>query len=292
MVLDRLRLIFNHWPALVGFWAGFGMQFAVLNMFKEDQGDLETVAAGFYQRLTDLTSVLPLVVSGSSFAARYTGVELTGWAAMVVTGLVALFAGVGVLAMLIVAGKKRSVKFLASLLWLAGLIIGIVVLMYMVDRYSLRYFVMFVLGLWALAGVGAGVALAGVFSKNKNRVYDVAVLISLGLVVAVVLNVWMPFLSTGGSMEVFSLGNRTDSAAAFVNERPLLNCLRGAGSVYSENVHIWNRLWYLSHNYEDLVVIDEGDGGRQAWTVNYRLSEDEVGDICPELKHFVVIRND
>jgi hypothetical protein len=104
-------------------------------------------------------------------------------------------------------------------------------------------------------------------------------------------------LRTGGSVADFSLGNRTDSAAAVVDVRPLLACLRGAGpasgGVSSENVHIYNRLLYLSHEYEDLVVIPEKEAKSAELLVHYRLPTNPAvaEELCPNLRHFVVENN-
>ncbi len=287
---DRVFLLFSHWPALVGFWAGFGMQFVVLNILKEDQGNLEEVAAGFYQRIMDLWTIVPLVVSGSSYGARYIGRGMGQLSINLVFGTVLFLCIVAVLAMSLVALRKNDLKKAVVLLWVIGIVVNLGVLLYMVDRYSLRYFVMFALGMWVLAGAGAGAVLRGLFHENLSEIYWLALLGSMGLTMATIIGVWVPFLSMGGSLESFSLGNRQDSAAAFVDERPLVLCLRGAGSVYSENIHVWNRLRYLSREYNDLIVIDQGDGGREKWRVDYRLSEKEGGDLCPQLKHFVVKR--
>lgn len=82
---SRLREIGKYWLAVLGFWAGFGTQFAVMRLLPEDQGDPAAVISQFGERLKDLPAVLPLVLSGSSYMARYTGVELPGFVIGMVT---------------------------------------------------------------------------------------------------------------------------------------------------------------------------------------------------------------
>jgi hypothetical protein len=104
--------------------------------------------------------------------------------------------------------------------------------------------------------------------------------------------VLIPFLKTGGSTADFSLGNRTDSAAALVDTRPLVECLRGAGPVSSENIHIWNRLQFLSHEYQDLGVVPQDDTSHAKWLIEYRdAKQPDAGDRCPELTHFRIVAN-
>jgi hypothetical protein len=120
-----------------------------------------------------------------------------------------------------------------------------------------------------------------------------SIIVTLGLVLWSVFAIFVPFLKTGGSTSVYSLGNRTDSAAAQVDTRPLVECLRGAGPVSSENVHIWNRLQFLSHQYSDLRVISQDDFSHAQWLVEYRNEEQpDLGKLCPELEYFRVMGND
>jgi len=123
-------------------------------------------------------------------------------------------------------------------------------------------------------------------------------MLALGLLTWTTSSTLLPFLKTGGSTGEFSIGNRNDSAAALVDTRGLLACLRGAGPVYSENVHIYNRLQYLSHNPSNhLDVVGQTESKKKAeWIVSYRLESDELPDMeferCPELMHWKVIARD
>lgn len=290
------RKLLGYWPAIIGFIAGFGMQFAVLLMQREDQGDVGATTKLFWQRLSDLPDVLPLVISGSSYVARYTGTEFAPWATQVITFVIVA------LAVLAIA-MRRTRKF--AFLWALGIAIQLIVLMYIVDRYTLRYFVVPVLGIWALAGVGLGTIFnfhffrqsadppwwRTIFKSEAVR-FIAPIAIALGLTVWAVLVVLVPFLRTGGSTAEFSLGNRTDTAAALVDTRGLIKCLRRAGSVSSENIHILNRLQFVSHRYQDLAVLPEEIAREARWLVEYRdAKHPEPGVLCPELEHFRIVVN-
>lgn len=266
--------------ALVGFWAGFGMQFVVLALNTEDQGDPSATTQLFSERVSDFPSSLPIYISGSSFVARYIGVEFSPVAIMSITWVLFALAAAG-----IVLQRKNKVMWA----WLIGTAAHIAALLYVIDRFSLRYFVVISLLVWVFAGVGLGSLLEKI---KRDQV------VSWGNpVIATLLIVWMmfavviPFRATGGSTSMFSLGNREDSASAFVDVRPLVACLENAGSVSSESVHIWNRLQYLSHSNEALEVIPEARFKSAQLLVQYRDKEHpEPGDVCPELAHFRVLQ--
>lgn len=306
--LSRLKGVLAYWPGLVGFAAGFALQFWVLLTFREDQGDVAAVAQSFWERVRDLPKVLPLAISGSSYVARYTGIEFTSNAIWIITAVVTLL---GIIALLL--SKQRKIAWM----WILGMIVHLIVLLYMIDRFTLRYFVMFVLGAWMLAGVGLGVLLELASSHMKSWLhYDLRnstlsspapraksprfmwlrslnqILVALLLVLWSMFAILIPFLRTGGSTNNFSLGNRTDSAAALVDTQPLVTCLRGAGPVSSENIHIWNRLQFLSHKYSDLEIKAQEETVHAPWLVHYRDEEQSgPGDLCPELAHFRVVAN-
>jgi len=286
----RFKEILSFWPAAVGFMAGFGTQLAVMSLNRSDFQD-SLQATGLYgDRIRDLPELLPMVVSGSSYVARYTGAEFAPSIFMGITGVV-----VGLVVLALVLPRRRGV----SGVWLASLAVLLFLLLYMVFQFSLRYFVTFVLGMWLLAGVGLGSIFARLL-KKRGPLLPAAV--SIGL--AAVLLVWtlsttlIPYLRTGGSTGEFSIGNRNDSAAALVDTRPLIECLRGAGPVYAENIHIYNRLHYLGHNPKyNLAVLDTNESKKRAeWIVSYRLEGEDRRDVkfekCPELKHWRVVERD
>ncbi len=277
-----VRKLVSAWPALIGFWAGFAMQFVVMLLIKEDQGEPATNATLFLDRLHDLPSAWPLFLSGSSYVAHYTGLEFSRGLTFALTGLLLLLALFSWLSL------KRSKAVVWLWIWAA---VYWPVLLLMIDRFSLRYFLVGSLWLWLMAGIGLSELLTLVRLPERIRV-------ALPLCLAVILSGWacailfIPYLRSGGSTANFSLGNRNDSASALVDVRPLLACLDGRGSVFSENVHIYNRLQYLSHSDERLQVMSEDQKEEADVLVVYRLPDDEGKsrgmELCPELTHFKV----
>ncbi len=282
------RILISLLTMLIGFWAAFGTQFVMLQMNHEDQGDPVAVGEVMKERVAALPQALPFYISGSSYVAHYTGVELAPWVITSVTWLVIILALVGV----ILTWRSKVVW-----LWLGGLAVHLSVLLYMIDRFSLRYFVMFVLGMYVVAGLGLGkilIFLARLFPRYRFFLPAKTIGLAVMLVVFWLSFVLLPFLRAGGSVVAFSLGNRVDSASALVDVRPLLSCVRGAGSVGSENVHIYNRLLYLSHHYSDLEVTPEDAIATAQYLVHYRTNDmkniSPESELCPQLSHFVVER--
>ena len=293
-VRQMLQESLTWWPAPVGFMAGFGTQLVALLQQTEDQGDPSAVAEAVSERFAALPDLLPLLISGSSFIARYTGQEFAPGvivAATCLLGVLVIFA--------LLMGKSKK----AAWLLLFGLALHLVILMYMIDRFTLRYFVVFVLGVWALSGVGLWQIIRrgiGFFSSGLRqngagqRLAEVGSVVLSGLLVLVsAAFILLPFLQTGGSVNTFSLGNRTNSAADLVDTGSLLHCLRGAGTVTSENVHIFNRLQFYSHEYSDLEVVPDTALADALYLVHYRLPAQAVPaeqELCPKLAHFIVAR--
>ncbi|MFH1354154.1 MAG: hypothetical protein ABIH36_02605 [bacterium] len=280
----RPKELLKHWLVLLGFWAGFGTQFAVLQLISEDQGVPREVIGGFWGRVADLPGLLPLVLSGSSYVARYTGNEFSGLTARFITlGLAVLVA--------VALGSKRYRRI--SFLWLLGLIIQLLALTFIIDRFTLRYFVLFVLGVWTLAGVGLGVVAQSLLTRRAKWLN-----VGLPIVLTVLLMAWtvqttlVPYLKTDGSTGRFSLGNRTDTSAHFAATVQLYECLDGVGPVYSDDPHILNALIYTSHGRELLSVpVSKYEAH---WLVDYVLPGEEKkvtkDQICLELEHFRVIK--
>lgn len=278
----RMRL--GLWTlAAVGFMVAFATQaWQLFYSTAGDQGEPRAVAELFWDRLRDLPKLLPLLVSGSSYVARYTGVEFrAAWQ----YGIAVLILGLVLMALL--RGKR------AVWLWFSGTMIQLVALLVIIDRFSLRYFVPTMLAVWALAGLGLAGLLERLGPVKSRRWWDheAAIVLAVGLTIWMVVVVLVPFLRTGGSTDVFSLANRTDSASALVDVRPLVICLQGPGTVTSESVHIFNRLWYLRHYEPSIQVVPEGEVSQ--WLVNYRFdppaheaTAGKAGGLCPELTHF------
>lgn len=281
----KIKGLLNFLPAAIAFWSAFATQFVVLQLVTDDQGDPAAVGEAWTERLAALPDVLPFILSGSSYVAHYTGSEFTPWVALSSMWLVIALAVAGAL----LSWRNKIVWY-----WLAGLAVHVLVLLYMIDRFSLRYFLMFVLGLYVLAGVGVGELVMRATRLAKEAWFVPMKAVGIAVILAL-LWVWLvlgPFLRTGGSVADFSLGNRTDSAAALVDIHPLLKCVLGAGSVSSENVHIYNRLLYLRYEYNDLDVINEAEATTADLLVHYRRrggpAVSPENELCPGLMHFVV----
>jgi hypothetical protein len=279
--LRRPKALLAWWPSVIGFAAGFSTQAAVLLLRTDDQGDVGAVAKVVSERWHDLPSLLPLVISGSSYIATYTGTELPPVHIFWFTAVLAVLAAIGLL-----FSKHKKVAWAVA----AALAIHLCILVYMIDRFSLRYFVVFVLGIWFLAGIG----LEAIVSYAR-RLWPAAgawasVATALGLILFATVTTLIPFLRTGGSTNEFSLGNRTDNASAFLDVQSLLPCVRGLGPLFSENVHVYNRLLYFSHQYPDIQVVDEDHKKSAAFLVNYRIPDKKnqaaPGDVCPDLAHW------
>ena len=295
------RKTLPRWPAfkraliaavslLVGLALVFSTQYVALRADTSDQGDPAAVAELVGERTTAFFAAAPLYLSGSSYIARYTGQELTSqWRLAVTTMLFVLC-----LIALAWAKQRRSVW-----LWALGLAVHLALLLTMIDRFTLRYFTVFSLGAWVLAAVGLATLLPVVnipMLRNigTERVTGfVAVGLALVLSMFFAVSVLLPFLQTGGSTNDFSLGNRTNSAADLADTRPLITCLRGQGTVSSENVHIWNRLQYVSHHYPDVQVLPEQQLAEADFTAHYRDGKTDVdptAELCLDLPHFIVER--
>lgn len=278
-VLRGVREVMQMWTALIGFWAGFALQFGILALMKEDQGDPGKTTQLFGERMADLLHSLPVYISGSSFVAQYTGDEFSyPW--MVGISILLLL---GVVAAVFLARKPITYALVGFI------IVHTIILLYMVDRYSLRYFVVLSLGVWLLAGVGWG-------SIVHKVCHQRAVQQILPVGVALLLMLWMsgailvPFLRTGGSVEQFSLGNRETSANAFLSERALISCLRGMGSVRGEREPIQNILTFYSHIYDDLQVVDDAHRGEAQLAVLYAKPDVLEDTICPSAYRFRVVQ--
>lgn len=277
----HIRELRNIWQSFVGFWFGFGLQFAVMQFMKEDQGDVSKTTQLFSERMSDLLHSLPTYLSGSSFVAQYTGAEFSS---ALILGITIVILVLGAIALLFV--RKRATYAIALFT-----IIHTPVLLYMVDRYSLRYFVVLCLALWLLAGIGFGYICSKLVSKYPRMLDSIPVILALFFSMWMAIVVLLPFLKSGGSMQQFSLGNRTTSANAFVDDRALISCLRGKGAVYSDREPIQNILLFRSHQYNDLIVTDEEHKKDAMWLVSYQDPNSPKQTACPEAKYFRVVES-
>ncbi len=276
-----LRSLVVWWPAMLGFWAGFGTQFGVMNMYQEDQGRPFEVAAQFWDRVVAVPAVLPAMLSGSAYISRYTGEFLPpalSWT------IVAVVIGLSIVALTLPPTRRLA------WLWFFGLFVQLGVLLVLIDRFTLRYFVVFALGVWALAGMGLGVGIARFSVCGSTCRYLSSLIVGVLLASFVVAFAFIPFSMHGGGIRAFSQGDPISTADAMVDLRPLLLCLRGRGIVYSDNVHLGNRLLFLQHRYPDLsVTVDKKEAHVLVRHRSPRQLASDSSELCSDLKNFRVV---
>ncbi|MEO6077802.1 MAG: hypothetical protein ABIP54_03375, partial [Candidatus Andersenbacteria bacterium] len=283
---SRLKTLFSAWPIIIGFIAGFSMQFAILQLYPDDQGSQRVIAETFSDRLSAFPSLFSEIVSGSSYIASYTGKELSGFAMTSITGILSIFAIIALL-----FSKHKKIAWLIAV----ALVIHLFVLLRIIDRFSLRYMTTFVLGFWLLSGIGMEAIVALIRKRFSMLIYVISGALCTLLVLWAIFSIVIPYVRTGGSTSLFSLGNRTDSASALVDTRGLFACVKNLGPVTSENVHIYNRLEFWSKQYSEVQFVNEDHKKMAKYVVDYRIAgnakSDVPGTICPELTNFKIVKN-
>ena len=279
--IRKPRIILSAWPIIIGFIAGFAMQFAIIQLYPDDQGSQKAIAETFSDRISAFPSLFPEIISGSSYIASYTGKELSPMSMGIVTTLLSVLAVIPLF-----FSKHRKIAWIIAI----ALIIHMFVLLRIIDRFSLRYMTVFVIGFWILSGIGLE-AIIGLVRKRSTVIASILTsLICAALIAWAIFGIAVPYLNAGGSTNLFSLGNRTDSASALVDTRQLFACLNGLGPVTSENVHIYNRLEFWSRQYSGIQFMDEDHKNQAKYTVDYRIqgnAKTEIsGTICPQLINF------
>jgi dolichyl-phosphate-mannose-protein mannosyltransferase len=279
----RPRELLFWWPFIPGFMAVFGFQLAILSIHREDQPPLSRLLATLPDRLMDVPAVLTHFLSGSAYVALYTGHGLNIPAMQTVTGVLLLLC----VAAVFLGERKKQARA-----WALGIAIGLFVATVMIDHHAMRYFFLFTLGVWTLAGVGLGKVLSRV-QTIASFPHISAITLALLLLFWSATQAFVPYLKTGGSDRSFSFGSRTNTAADFADIRLLVACLRTTGTVYAVEPQIRNRLVFLSHGNPDISITDNAEDAR--WLVEYgtRKTERDVGGTapCPTLKHFRIIEH-
>lgn len=274
-----IRLFKEGWTFVIGFWAGFGVQFTILNFFKEDQGSPSEVMAQFSERLRELPTFFLSVISGSVYAAQYTGSVFNKFE------VIFFFCAV---IFLIAAGMIFSRHRKKILLLAVGLVIHVISLVYITEYFALRYFVVFALVSWLIAGIGFG----SVWQKLQiTRIEELPVIaIALLLIIFNLNKIFIPFLITGGNTERYDFGTREEQAAALVDLRPLVACLAENKNVYSDDIHIRNRLTYLSNSDKRIKLASSAK--KAEFLVGYKTKNSKAKDeeICENLSHFQVYK--
>jgi hypothetical protein len=283
--IKKPKILLSAWPIIIGFVAGFSMQFAILQLYPDDQGSQQAIAETVSSRLSAFPSLFPEIVSGSSYIASYTGKELSPVGMIIITSALSVCAFIALF-----FSKHKKIAWLIAI----ALIIHTVVLLRIIDRFSLRYMTVFVLGFWLLSGIGIEVVVALIRKRSVIIANSISSILCLLLVLWALVGIAVPYLNTGGSTSVFSLGNRTDSASALVDTRGLLACVKNQGPVTSENVHIYNRLEFWSRQYPEVQFADEDHKKNATYIVDYRIAgnakSDVPGIICPELPNFKIVK--
>lgn len=291
--------------AVSAFLVVMSSQLYVLQMQTSDQGDPTAVAELFAERLNDLPQTILPLFSGSSYVARYTGIEFSETVQLAI---------IVILLCLIVFGWWRSGNKKNILIWVASSVVVLLAMTYLIDRFALRYFTVIVLSWWVLAGVGLSEIMKMVFETTTRQdsgrvgqlasgelgaegVSEIRIFVGSASIALLLTVIWaflvlVPFLQTGGSVEDFSLGNRTNSAIDLASTKELAACLEGQGSVGSGNPHVYNRLLYFSFDNPALEVLPEEKLGEAKFEAHYRKGDatkiPPENQFCPDLKFFVV----
>ncbi len=279
--IRKPQAILSAWPFIIGFIAGFAMQFTIIQLYPDDQGSQKMIAETFFDRIHALPTLFPELVSGSSYIASYTGHELNPIVMAAITSALSILA----IFALTISKHKKIAWIIAT-----ALIIHTLVLLRIIDRFSLRYMTVFTFGFLVLSGIGLESIVA--FARKRRPIIAPIItwLVCSALVLWAIFGIAVPYAKTGGSTNVFSLGNRTDSASALVDTRQLFACVNNLGPVTSENVHIYNRLEFWSRQYPGVQFVDEDHKKEARYAVDYRISGNTKagmpGTICPQLTNF------
>jgi hypothetical protein len=195
------------------------------------------------------------------------------------------------LAVLILAALASRRTWRGALAVLAAGGVNLWMMLYLVPQYSPRYLVMFSLAVWLVAGVGLHNLLLHLPVPPGRWNRGGAVVMAVMGVAVFTVFVLVPFKTTGGSTAEYDLVNFQENAASLVDERGLIDCVRGLGPVSSENPHVYNRILYASHRYEDIKVLPEEKMKSTKWMAHYREEGEGVleGEACPGLRHFKVL---
>jgi hypothetical protein len=264
----------------IGFWAAFAMQLAVLMLQNGDQGQPLEVASLYLNRLKTLPETLAYLVSGSSYSAIYTGMSFSGFWIVIISTLVTC----GISGALILPGHRKKVA-----IWLASICLHLAILLIMIDRFSLRYFVVSVASLWGISVFGYGKILQRFSSRLPWLLAYAPSALAVVMIFAALKLTLIPFLSTGGSLKRIPLNHdRSEPASAFVALENLISCLPKNEKVFSEDIHIFNRLQFLSHGSTRIKVSEQPEDA--LWIVAYADSQTTLSPPipCSDLQHFTI----
>lgn len=268
------------WPALLGFAAAFGTQMAVLQLHPEDQGG-RVIPETMLERAAALWSLWPRLVSGSVYIAAFRGAELPLEAVWIIVSVLLIL---GACAFIF-----KDHRTIASV-WLAGIGLHLLALTFMTDRWTIRYGVLLVIAVWGMAGFGAGILTARLSPRAGRLTPWIPIVCAGALSLFSIFYGIIPFLRTGGESVFFQLQAGRTSRELLIDAEPLIQCLRGQGSIFAKDIHILNRLLYRSHDLQDLIIADAWP--KAQWHISLVDNQSKMpGDICSRVSHFVVIKN-
>lgn len=273
------QLLSNFIVFLIGFWAVFCIQYVNLIINTNDQGNIGKTARLFSTRLNELFSIAPRILSGSFFIAQYTARTFSDSASLIITCILFLLIIAG-----LVFGKHRY----ALLGWIIGFGINYFILVYMIEYYAIRYFIVATLCVWLLAGIGLG----EIFNRLRNKkIAYVSIVPLAGLLVCVNATlIIFPFLASGGSNDTFPIigTSRFENSSSRIATAELVGCVSSLDQIFSNSVHIRNRLYYWADGNPRISVAKRKQDVQ--WLISYRMPNDKItpDEVCPYLKNFRV----
>ncbi len=279
----KWRRLRSWWTFLIGIFAGFGLQLAILLFLS-----VENARVGSIWNLgKNLRQLLPTIISyfsNSSYIGEYLG-ETPAWSTLSIFFLLSILVFFAV----ILKPKRKTAST-----WLLGIGISLLFTTIMVNYFRTRYFHVTTLAFWTLAGIG--LAKLTIRTKNKYLINFTPITVAILLCVWMIFFVFIPYTKTGGTTKNFpDSATSWDTAAHFASIDPLVACLENKPTVFAKEPKIRNRLSFIAYRNKKLSLTDKRSAA--PIFVDYRSDESiKTGkkrndEICPELSHFVVIPN-
>lgn len=283
---QNIRKTLTWWPLIPGFFAGFGLQMAMMWQMSVESARVGHISL-IIERLEILYPTLFNYFSGITYFGEYNG-DYSHDIARIIIFLLLIF----IFCALYLKPYRKIALF-----WFIGIAFSITITTIMVSYFRIRYFHVTTLAVWSLAGLGLGKVLINTF-KSKIILVPVALIVAGLLFIWIDLAVFVPYAKTGGTTLNFQdSGDSWDKSGHFANIQPLVNCIRKIGPVYSAEPKISNRLKFLREADQRIKVADQRKKAK--WFIDYRdpraLDEPtkiRAGEICPSVRNFIVIPND
>lgn len=275
------RILFSIFSFFTGFWSIFSFQFLNLLVNTGDQGNIEKTSKLFMTRLDELFSIAPRFMSGSLFIAQYTSKTFRDNTSLIVTSILLFF---------IVCGFVFEKKRWHATVILLGSITSFIILVYMIEYYAIRYLASISLQFWLLAGIGIGSTVERFFFRVKWIKFG-AIFLSIILTVLNYYYIIFPFSATGGSNDTFPIigESRFEYASGRVKTDDLVRCIKNLDQIFSNSVHIRNRLYYWADGDNNIRISKLKQEVR--WLIEYRMPNDKIDpeEVCPYLLNFKVL---